>query len=447
MATTQSSRPVTPAPPPPLFPATLGQSDRARQIADPPISYFIRQAVENPNLISLAAGLVDAESLPVAEVTSAMAELLGDPEAARAALQYGTTQGYLPLREKLLARTVAMDGLSSEDLSLTPEDVVVTSGSQQLLYLVGETLLDPGDLVITEAPSYFVYQGTLASQGARILSVPMDEEGMDTAALETVLARLQRTGELDRLRLVYVCDYFQNPSGRTLSLARRRHLFDLVRRFSRQRRILIVEDAAYRELRYQGADLPSLKSLDRENEWVILAMTFSKAFAPGLKTGYGFLPRGLIDPLLRFKGNHDFGSNNLAQHLAARLLETGAYDRHVDQLRQIYRAKRDVLQTALAEQFGRPGSPCPGLRWTHPNGGLFIWLTFPPGVDTGPEGCLMQAALEEGVLYVPGEFCYVNGEGGPIPTREIRLCYGVASPDQIQEAVRRLARAAARLGK
>jgi 2-aminoadipate transaminase len=329
---------------------------------------------------------------------------------------------------------------------LTADDVVITNGSQQLLYLVGEMLLDPGDLV-TEAPSYFVYQGTLASQGARILSVPMDDEGMDTAALETLLVRLQRTGELDRLRLVYVCDYFQNPSGRTLSLVRRRHLFDLVRRFSRHRRILIVEDAAYRELRFEGADLPSLKSLDGDNEWVILAMTFSKPFAPGLKTGYGFLPRGLMDPLLRFKGNHDFGSNNLAQHLEDRLLETGIYDRHVDHLRQVYRGKRDVLLTALVEQFGQYGSPCPGLCWTHPDGGLFTWLTFPPGVDTGPESRLMQAALDEGVLYVPGEFCYVNSEGRSIPTRELRLCYGVASPDQIQEAVRRLARAAARLGK
>src|SRR5206468_6938190 len=138
------------------------------------------------------------------------------PEIARAALQYGTTQGYAPLRMKLVVRTAALDDLMPADLSVTAEDVVITTGSQQLLYLIGELLLDPGDLVITEAPSYFVYQGTLNSLGVRTLSVPMDEEGMKTDALEELLARLERTGELDRLRLIYVCDYFQNPSGLTL---------------------------------------------------------------------------------------------------------------------------------------------------------------------------------------------------------------------------------------
>src|SRR5262249_25152803 len=175
-----------------------------------------------------------------------------------------------------LARTAALDGLSPREMALTVEDVVVTTGSQQLLYLLGELLFDPGDLVITEAPSYFVYQGTLASLGARILTVPTDDEGMNTDALTELLASLERTGELQRLRLIYVCDYYQNPSGLSLSLPRRQHLLDLVRRYSRQQRILILEDAAYRELRYDGPDLPSIKSLDRENQVVILAMTFSK---------------------------------------------------------------------------------------------------------------------------------------------------------------------------
>jgi 2-aminoadipate transaminase len=445
MTAIRSTIPDSSGPPSLAAPSPIQISDRARLTAEPPISYFMRQGVENPNLISLAAGLVDADSLPVAEVQASLSDVFSDGPSARAALQYGTTQGHLPLREKLLARTVALDSLRARDLSLSVDDVVITTGSQQLLYLVGEVLLDPGDLVITEAPSYFVYQGTLASQGARILGVPMDEEGMDTHALETLLARLQRTGELERLRLIYVCDYFQNPSGRTLSPARRRHLLDLVRRYSRHRRILILEDAAYRELRYDGADLPSLKSLDLTNEWVILAMTFSKPCAPGFKTGYGLLPRGLMGPLLRFKGNHDFGSNNLAQHLLDRLLATGAYDRHVEELRGVYRAKRDVLLEGLAEEFGRPGSRFPHLRWTHPDGGLYVWLTFGPHVRTGPDSSLMQAALEEGVLYVPGEFCYVGGPDRPVPTNEIRLCFGVADAKQIREAIRRLGRAVGRL--
>src|SRR5437588_6305775 len=170
-------------------------SGKALRTADQPISYFMQQAVENPNLISLAAGLVDAESLPAPEVADALAALLGRPQAAQAALQYGTTQGLAPLREKVLARTAKLDGVAPEEISLNADDVVITTGSQQLLYLVGELLLDPGDIVITEAPSYFVYQGTLASQGARVLAVPVDEDGMNTAALEELLSRLEGSGE------------------------------------------------------------------------------------------------------------------------------------------------------------------------------------------------------------------------------------------------------------
>jgi 2-aminoadipate transaminase len=411
-------------------------SQRARQTGEQPISYFMQQAVENPNLISLAAGLVDSESLPAAEVKAALDELLSEPESAQAVLQYGTTQGYAALRETLLARAALQDGVRAADLSLSPDDVVITTGSQQLLYLLGELLLDPGDIVITEAPSYFVYHGTLNSLGVRTLAVPMDEHGMNADALEALLVRLDQAGELDRVRLIYICDYYQNPTGLTLSLPRRRQVLELARRFSRRQRIFILEDAAYRELRFEGPDLSSIKSFDRDNAHVILAMTFSKPLAPGLKTGYGILPTELVAPLLRLKGNHDFGSSNLNQHLIYRLLENGAYDRHVQELRRVYRMKRDTLLEALAEEY-RGGE----VRWTHPDGGLYIWLTFPAGTDTGPDGRLMQAAAREGVLYVPGCFCYVSGPKDRLPTNEARLSFGVASPDQLREAVRRLARA------
>jgi 2-aminoadipate transaminase len=164
-------------------------------------------------------------------------------------------------------------------------------------------------------------------------------------------------------------------------------------------------------------------------------MTFSKPCAPGLKTGYGFLPRDLVGPLLRLKGNHDFGSNNLTQHLVHRLLETGAYDRHVTQLCAVYRRKRDALLAALAEQF----AAWPEVRWTLPDGGLYVWLRFPPEVCTGPASPLMQAALQQGVLYVPGRFCY---QGDERCDREARLSFGTVPLERIGEAVSRLARAA-----
>jgi 2-aminoadipate transaminase len=397
----------------------------------------MRLALESPALISLAAGLVDEESLPLDEVAEAMHELAQDAAAGRAALQYGTVQGYQPLRERLLERFLAADGLRAEDLSLTPAEVVITTGSQQLLALVSDVLLDPGDIVITEAPTYFVYQGVLQSVGARVLSVPIDDHGLDTDALENLLRRLEQTGELGRVKLIYTCDYFQNPTGLTLSGPRRRRLVELAQRYSRAHRILILEDAAYRELRYEGDDLPSVKSFDPHNEYVLWAATFSKPCSPGLKTGYGILPRELIGPFLHLKGNHDFGSNNLAQHLLHRLLSNGAYDAHGARLREVYRTKRDALLQALESEF----SGLPQVSWTRPDGGLYVWLRFPPGMESGPESLLLQKALDEGVLYVPGEYAYLPEGGWTIPRNEARLSFGVASPEQIAEGVRRLRQA------
>lgn len=419
--------------------ASVHLSQRARQTQDPAISYFMKLALENPSLISLAAGFVDNESLPVDEVRSMAEFVLSGAEIGQPALQYGTTQGHLPLREKILARCLAMDNLTQEQAGWSVEDVVVATGSQQLLYLLGELLFDPGDIVIVEAPSYFVYQGTLASLGVKTLSVPMDDQGLIVDELDALLKKLKQTGELDRVRLVYTVDYFQNPTGLTLSLDRRQKLVEVVKKYSKKQRILILEDSAYRELRFDGPDLPSVKSFDKGNEHVILTMTFSKPWAPGLKTGYGLLPRDLVAPLLRFKGNHDFGSSNLNQHLLDRILENGSLDLHVEKLRGVYREKRDALLEALDAEF--KDMEADGLRWTAPDGGFYVYLTTPSYLATGPGSPFMQACIREGVLYVPGEFCYVQDQAGA-PTNEARLCYGTASPDQLREAVRRMARAA-----
>jgi 2-aminoadipate transaminase len=413
-------------------------SQQALRTPHSPISYFMQLALGNSRLISIAAGFVDEPSLPAAEVTTALAELFRSPESARAALQYGTTQGYPPLRSKLVERFARADHATPSALNLTADNVVVTNGSQQLLYMVSEILLDPGDIVITEAPSYFVYHGTLASRGIRVMAVPMDDQGMRTDALEELLIRLDRSGKLPRLKLVYTVDYFQNPSGLTLSAARRRQLMELVRRFSRDHRILVLEDAAYRELRFAGEDIPSIKSLDPENQFVIYTSTFSKPCAPGLKTGYGFLPTELIEPIIRLKGSHDFGSSNLNQHIVDRLLESGVYDRHVLELQSVYRAKAAAMLAALDEAFRSH----PEVRWTRPTGGLYVWLKLPPHVQTGMGGALLESAMREGVLYIPGEYCHVAGDDIPLPTCEARLCFGVATIEQIQEAIHRLGKAA-----
>lgn len=414
--------------------APLMLSAKSGRTTDSPITYFIQKALETPGLISFAAGLVDESSLPAGAVADAVAEIMADPAAARAALQYGSTQGLPALREKVLQHVCKADGVKPGELNLTVDDVIITTGSQQLLYLLAEAMLDEGDIVITEAPSYFVYHSVLQSKGVRVLTVPMDPGGMDLVALEALLARLERTGDLSRVKFIYSVDYFQNPTGLTLLEARRPRLVELARRFSKSHRILILEDAAYRELRYQGEDLPSIKKFDETNEFVVYTSTFSKPCAPGLKTGYALMPRDLVAPIANLKGNHDFGSGNLAQHVLNRLMESGAYHRHVLTLQDVYRRKRDLMLACLDEQF----ADFPGLQWTIPYGGLYVWLTFPDNVDTGPGGSLVQAALDHGVLYVPGNFGHMPDEAGGVPRNEIRLCYAVSEPPQIVEGVRRL---------
>jgi 2-aminoadipate transaminase len=319
--------------------------------------------------------------------------------------------------------------------------VCVTTGSQQLLYLLGEVLFDPGDIVVAEAPSYFVYHSLLQSKGARVLTVPMDEHGMKVDALEQLLGRLARTGEIARVKLIYTVDYFQNPTGLTLSADRRKKLVELARRFSTERRILILEDAAYRELRYTGDDTPSVKRFDDANEFVVYTSTFSKPCAPGLKTGYALMPKDVMEPLLHLKSSHDFGSTNLAQYVVDRLMETGDYHRHVVELRGVYRRKRDAMLAALKENF----ADVPAASWTMPAGGLYVWLTL-NGTDTGPGGPLVPAALDAGVLYVPGEFGHVPDEAGNVRRDECRLSFGVADGAQIAEGVRRLRAACRAIG-
>jgi len=417
--------------------APLPLSQQALRTADSPISYFIRKAIETEGLISLAAGLVDESSFPAADIAAAAAEILGDADSARVALQYGSTQGLPKLREQILEMVCAADGVLPADVNLSAADVILTTGSQQLLYLLGEALFDPGDIVICEAPSYFVYHGVLQTRGVKTLSVPMDSGGMDVDALEALLAELRRSGEIAKLKLIYTVDYFQNPTGLTLAAERRPKLVELAKRFGKTHRILILEDAAYRELRYDGPDLPSIKKSDAANDCVIYTSTFSKPCAPGLKTGYALMPRDLLGVVLNLKGNHDFGSSNLAQHIISRLLANGAYARHVEALRAVYRAKRDAMLTALDEEF----ADMPGVSWTIPAGGLYVWATFPESIPTGPSSAFVKRCLDEGVLYVPGEFGHVRDEFGEMPRNEARLSFGVSSPENVAEGIRRMRRA------
>jgi 2-aminoadipate transaminase len=419
------------------MPPELPLTSRSRRTADSPISYFIQTAVETPGLISLAAGLVDESAFPAAEIAHVVAEMLANPATAKPALQYGSTPGLLSLRKRIIERICAADRVRPSDVKLSEHDVVLTTGSQQMLYLLGEVLIEPGDIVIAEAPSYFVYHDCLKSHGAKVLSVPMDAGGMRMDVLAETLERLRQSGELHRVKLIYTVDYFQNPTGLTLAADRRPKLVELAKKYSIHHRVLILEDAAYRELRYDGDDVVSVKRFDTTNEYVVYTSTFSKPCAPGLKTGYSLVPSDLVRHINNLKGNHDFGSTNLAQHIIDKLLETGAFDRHVEQLRGVYRRKAQAMLAALSSEF----ADWPAVKWTVPKGGLYVWLTFPPHIEAGQGSELVRRAVESGVLYIPGELGHVADEFGNVPKNEIRLSFGVAEPEQIAEGIRRLRKA------
>jgi len=413
-------------------------SAQARRTTAPPINFLMRAALEREGLISLAAGFVDDETLPVAEMAEIAAGVLSDEAAGRKALQYGTTIGLGELREALLAHVEALDGVSASEMSVTPEHVVVASGSQQLLYLLGEVLIDPGDIVITPWPSYFVYTGALTSLGAEVRAVDMDADGMVPEALAAALEGLAGEGDLGRVKLLYLCDYYQNPTGITLSAARRGRLLEIVRSAGAGP-ICVLEDAAYRELYYDAPPPPSIKSHEPDNAQVVLAQTFSKPFSPGLRTGYAILPDELVGPVLNQKANHDFGSANFCQHVLARALAGGAYARHVEVLRRRYREKRDAMLAALEEHLGDfEGAE---TRWTRPGGGLYVYLTLPKRMDTGPDGPLFAAAMRAGVMYVPGRYCYGPDRRRRPERNHMRLSFGAVRPDAIVEGVARLARA------
>ena len=414
-------------------------SEKARRTQPPPINFLLSLPLANPGLISLAAGLVDQETLPAEEMRALTAKVLADPGGARQSLQYGETAGLGELRQAIVEHVCRLDGVTAGDLKVSADSVVLSSGSQQLLYIVTDMLCDPGDIVITEWPSYFVYTGVLNSLGVSVRAVDMDEGGMKIDALAETLAQLKADGELNRLKIVYTCDYYQNPTGITLDEDRRQPLLELVRSYCTGHRICILEDAAYRELSASAAAPRSIKSYEDDNALVVLAQTFSKPFSPGLRTGYALLPDALVGPALDQKGGHDFGSCNFVQHVLLEAMRSGRYDRHVVLLRRRYRAKRDAMLAALDRHLG--DFECDRTSWTVPGGGLYVYLTLPEWMDTGADGELFASAVAEGVAYVPGEYCYGPDPRRQTPRHHMRLTFGTVDESAIDEGIARLSRA------
>ncbi len=363
-----------------------------------------------PEVISLAGGLPDTSTFPAEDFAALMSRVAVD-DAARA-LQYGPTEGMIEVKDPI-AQVMAAEGMEVE-----PDDLLVTTGGQQVIDLVCKTLIDPGDVIIAEAPTYPGAVPVFVSYQADVVQIEMDHEGMRIDVLEAELERLDAEGRTPKF--IYTIPSFQNPAGVTLSLERRKRLVEI----ARQRELLVLEDNPYGMLRYEGEPLPTLFSLDG-GEYVIYLGTFSKILSPGLRIGWTSAPRPVLDKLNLGKGAADLCSSPLSQLFVCRYFAERDWLSYVRELTAVYRRRRDIMLEALAEHFPREAT------WTRPQGGLFIWARLPDYIDTTD---LLARALRDHVAFVPGRAAYLDGRGGS----EMRLNFSGVGDDDIREGIRRI---------
>lgn len=366
-----------------------------------------------PNVISFAGGLPAPELFPTADLAVAVERTLS--EHGTKALQYGPTEGDAELREWLAGR------LNGRGMECHPDDILITTGSQQGLDLLGKALGAPDTPLLVEQPAYVGALQALAASSPRFVPFEMDEQGLDVEALGAWLGRARGRG--DDPSLIYTVATFQNPSGRTMSVTRRRRLIELSRTFG----VPLVEDDPYSDLRYAGQPVPALRALP-DGDQVVYLGTFSKIVAPGLRIGWVLAPRPLIRRLVLAKQGTDLHTDALAQRTVLRYCLDFDLDAHIEKLRAAYGARRDAMLDAL-----RSFMPA-GTRWTEPEGGMFVWLTLATGIDTR---ALLAEAMRRDVAYVPGSAFHVDGGGA----NELRLNFTNATPERIRTGVARLAQA------
>ena len=412
---------------------TMTLSERAGLAAGAAIGKLMRQALQFPDLVSLAAGFVDNATLPSEAVGRCMSRIAENPAQLRKALQYDATAGSRSLREKLAEWSFR----DFPDAKPDADRLILTAGSNQFLHLLSEAILDAGDIVLVAEPTYFVYLGTLKNLGAKVIGVPADEDGICIDALQEKMNELREQGLGDRIKAIYSVTEFDNPAGSTLSLQRRRELLDLVARWRKEESpLLLLSDNAYQLLRYYGESLPPLSALHEEAaDFVVELGTFSKSFSPGIRVGWGVVPEYLVAPLLDIKSNIDFGSPHFSQVLVEEALQSGEMDQHLPVIQDGYRSKLEATIDALQQEFGGQE----GVQWRQPKGGLYVWLELPESVDTGESGEFWQASVERGVLYVPGHHCFSRDSIAPCNT--IRLSFGVQDEEGIRKGVKMLAEA------
>ncbi len=373
----------------------------------------ILKVASQPGMLSLAGGIPATESFPLELIAELNDKVLSTYGAE--ALQYGLTEGFRPLREALA------DRLAIKGISVGPEDVLVTSGSQGVLDAVGKTMISPLDRIAVESPTYLGALQAFTPYEPQYMALACDDEGLIPESLETLLRR-------EPVKFVYLVPNFQNPTGRTLSLPRRRAVAGIIQRYD----TLLVEDDPYGDLRYDGQTLPTLKSLAPDH--VVYIGTLSKVFAPGLRLGYCVAPEEIRDWLVLVKQGVDLHTGTYGQALAAEYIAGGYLDRHLPRIIELYRPRKDAILDALASAFPD------GFDWSRPKGGMFVWVEGPEGLDTQR---LYARAVENKVAYVPGQYFFVDQTQG---RHTLRLNFTMADSPTLKRAIDLLADVMHRFG-
>lgn len=361
---------------------------------------------EQPEIISFAGGLPAPELFPIKQLEEVSVRVL--EEDGKAALQYSATDGYLPLREKIAKQ------MKTLNIDCTAANVMITSGSQQGLEFSGKIFVNEGDVIICESPSYLGAINAFNAYGPKFVDIQMDQDGMIIEELEKALK------ENSNVKFIYTIPDFQNPTGITLSLERRKRLIELANQYN----IPIIEDNPYGELRFEGEILPSLKSMDTKGLVVHLG-TFSKIFCPGLRLGWVIAEPEILQKYLVVKQGADLQCSTIAQREISKFLEMFKLDDHIQNLIKVYRERRNLMLETMKNEF--PSN----VTFTHPQGGLFAWVEFPEGMNAAE---VLKKALEEKVAFVPGESFYANGGN----VNHCRLNYSNMPEDKIVEGIKRL---------
>lgn len=359
-----------------------------------------------PGVISFAAGNPAPEAFPVEKIREISDKLLSEDPIT--VLQYGITEGYLPLRN-LMKERMAKQGCFKED----SEDLIITSGAQQVMELSCKALCDPGDTLICEAPSFIGSLNAFKSYNVNLVGVPLDDDGMNPELLEEALKANPNT------KLIYLIPNFQNPTGKTTTLARRKELYALAQKYN----TMILEDNPYGDLRFAGGDVPTIKSMDTDNR-VIYAGSFSKVLSPGIRVGFGIAPKEVISKMVVCKQVSDVQTNNWGQMLAYRFMQEVDFDAHLAGLRTIYKQKAERMIKGMEQTFSKQ------IAFTRPEGGLFLWCTLPEGNDM--LGFCKRAVEEYKIAVVPGSAFMVSEQD---VTYSFRMNYSTPTDEAIDQGV------------